>query len=87
MFFSPYLIIKLNAAPPKTLGGFFFNMGVISDNKYSFFNLPRSTRHWIILKDVKGELDFTKKVTKIALESDALDKPKDFDKEDDDFSF
>ena len=85
MFFSPYLIINLNAAPSMTRG--FQYMGVISNAKYSFFNLPRSTRHWIILKDVKGELDFTKKVTKIALESDALDKPKDFDKEDDDFSF
>jgi len=62
-------------------------MGVISDNKYSFFHLPRSTRHWIILKDVKGELDFTKEVTKIALESDALDKPKEFDSEDDSFEF
>jgi hypothetical protein len=62
-------------------------MGVISDNKYSFFQLPRSTRHWIILKDAKREIDFAKEVTKIALESDALDRPKDFDKEDLDFSF
>jgi len=62
-------------------------MGVISDNKYSFFRLPRSTRHWIILKDVKGELDFTKKMTEIALASDALDRPKDFDEIDDDFQF
>jgi len=62
-------------------------MGVISDNKYSFWNMPRSTRHWIITKDSKKEIDFVRECTKIALESDALDKIKDFDKEDDDFSF
>ena len=62
-------------------------MGVISDNKYSFRAMPRSTRHWIITKDAKKEIDFVRECTKIALSTDPLDKPKDFDSEDDSFEF
>ena len=56
-------------------------------NKYMLRALPRQQRAWIILEDCKGELDFVRECTKIALESDALDKPKDFDSEDDSFEF
>ena len=56
-------------------------------NKYAWWNLPRATRHRIILQDVRFEVAFIREVTKIALESDPLDKPKDFDKVDDAFNF
>lgn len=56
-------------------------------NSYALRKMPRSTRHWLITKDAKKEVAFVRECTKIALESDALDKPKDFDEEDDSFEF
>ena len=52
-----------------------------------FYALPRATRAQMVLQDARHESEFIKKVTSIALESDNLDKPKEFDKEDDDFNF
>jgi len=56
-------------------------------NRYMFYALPRATRAQMVLRDARRESEFIKKVTSIALESDNLDKPKEFDKEDDDFNF
>ena len=56
-------------------------------NRYWLRSLPRHERARIILKDVRNEVDFIKSCTKIALESDNLDKPVDLDDEDDGFSF
>ena len=56
-------------------------------NKYAWRSLPRSVRHRIILQDVKKELAIVQEITRIALLNDPEDKPKDFDAEDDDFSF
>jgi len=56
-------------------------------NKYAWRNMPRAIRHRIILADVKKEIAIVQEITKIALESDPLDKPKDFDKVDDAFNF
>ena len=56
-------------------------------NKYAWWNLPRDARHRIILQDVRFEVAFVQKVTKMALESDPPDKIKDFDKVDDEFNF
>jgi len=52
-----------------------------------FYALPRATRAQMVLRDVRGESAFIQKVTSLALESDRLDKPKEFDKEDSDFEF
>ena len=56
-------------------------------NKYWLRSLPRHERARIIMADVRFEVAFVKTCTKIALESDALDKPKGFDDEDDNFDF
>ena len=55
--------------------------------KYWFRSLPRHERARIILADVRNALDFIKDCTNTALRSDALDKPKEFDSEDEDFNF
>ena len=52
-----------------------------------FYALPKATRAQMVLRDARHESEFIKKVTSIALEGDRLDKPKEFDKEDDDFNF
>ena len=51
------------------------------------WNMERSKRAWLITKDVKFENQFVKNCTKLALETDKLDTPKDFDKQDQDFEF
>jgi len=56
-------------------------------NRFAFRSLPRATRHRIILQDVKNELAIVQEMTRLALLNDPEDKPKDFDAEDDDFSF
>ena len=56
-------------------------------NKYALRNMPRSTRHWIITKDAEKEVAFVRECTKIALSADPLDKPKEFDSEDEAFEF
>ncbi len=56
-------------------------------NRYALRNMPRRTRHWIIMQDVKNEVAFVQDCTKLALETEPLDAPKDFDSVDDDFSF
>ena len=55
--------------------------------KYQLWNMPRHTRAWLITKDAQNESEFVRNCTKLALETDKQDKPKDFDKEDDDFQF
>ncbi len=39
------------------------------------------------MQDVKNEVAFVQDCTKLALETEPLDAPKDFDSVDDDFSF
>jgi len=56
-------------------------------NKYMLRSLPRHKRAWIITQDAKNELAFVRECTKNALETDALDKPKEFDDEDSEFQF
>jgi hypothetical protein len=41
----------------------------------------------MISNDAKNEVAFVRECTKLALETDKLDKPKDFDKQDQDFEF
>lgn len=49
--------------------------------------LPRHKRAWIIMQDVKNEVAFVQDCTKLALETEPLDAPKDFDKQDSEFEF
>lgn len=56
-------------------------------NKYMLRALPRDTRHRIILADSQNELAFVQDCTKLALETEPLDAPKDFDKQDSEFEF
>jgi hypothetical protein len=56
-------------------------------NKFMLWNMERSKRAWLITKDAKFENQFVKNCTKLALETDKLDTPKDFDKQDQDFEF
>ena len=56
-------------------------------SKYMLRALPRQQRAWIILEDSQKEVAFVRECTKIALSTDPLDKPKDFDSEDDSFEF
>jgi len=49
--------------------------------------MSRDKRAWLITKDAKFENQFVKNCTKLALETDKLDTPKDFDKQDQDFEF
>jgi hypothetical protein len=56
-------------------------------NRFMMINLTREQRARIIRQDARHETEFVKQCTEDALASDALDRPKDFDKEDLDFSF
>jgi hypothetical protein len=56
-------------------------------NRYWLRSLPRHERARIIMADSRNELAFVQECTKNALEADELDKPKEFDKEDEDFDF
>ena len=49
--------------------------------------LPRHKRAWIIMQDVKNEVAFVQDCTKLALETEPLDAPKDFDNQDSEFEF
>ena len=79
--------LHLKPQQSASLNGEFMPKEPTEWNRYMLRALPRHERARIILRDVRNELDFTKDCTNIALESDALDKPKDFDTEDDDFNF
>ena len=56
-------------------------------NRFMMIALTREQRARIIRQDARHETEFVKQCTEDALASDALDRPKDFDKEDDDFQF
>jgi hypothetical protein len=56
-------------------------------NKFALWGMSRDKRAWLITKDAKFENQFVKNCTKLALETDKLDTPKDFDKQDQDFEF
>ena len=56
-------------------------------NKYWFRSLPRHERARIIMADARNELAIVQEITKIALETDGLEKPKEFDDEDSEFQF
>ncbi len=49
--------------------------------------LPRHKRAWLITQDSKKEIAFVQECTKLALDSDDLEQPKEFDSEDNDFQF
>ena len=49
--------------------------------------LPRHKRAWLITQDAKNEVAFVRECTKLALDSDNLEQPKEFDTEDESFNF
>ena len=56
-------------------------------SKFALWGMSRDKRAWLITKDAKFENQFVKNCTKLALETDKLDTPKDFDQQDQDFEF